>query len=266
MLAWRWIAAPLSMLFWATCVLLVIAWAPLMAVVRLATRRSDPDRYRIGRLFHDTAVWAVRLSPFWKFRVVQEFRPDPRRPYVFVANHVSNADAFLLATLPWEMKWLSKKAIFDIPLLGWEMRMAGDVPVIRGDKKSARDAIEALRGHLKRKISVIVFPQGTRSGEETVGAFREGAFRLAIEEKTDIVPLAVFGTDRALPKHSLVLRPAEATVTVLAPVSVSGMDVADAARLAETVRSKIEESVVRSRTPDVPSSEERAAAGRGQDA
>ena len=266
MLGWRWIAVPLSMLFWLTCVLIVIAWTPLMAIARLATRGSDPDRYRIGRLFHDTAVLAARLNPFWKFRIVQEFRPDPRRPYVFVANHVSNADAFLLAMLPWEMKWLSKKAIFDIPLLGWQMRMAGDVPVVRGDKKSAREAIEALRGHLKRKVSVIVFPQGTRSGEGTVGPFREGAFRLAIEEKTDIVPLAVFGTDRTLPKHSLVLRPAEATVTVLAPVSVSGMDVEDAPRLAETVRSRIEESVLRSQTTVGARGDESLAARRRQDA
>jgi 1-acyl-sn-glycerol-3-phosphate acyltransferase len=254
------------MLFWLSCVLLVIAWAPLMAIVRLATRRSDPDRYRIGRLFHDTAVWAVRLTPFWKFRVVQEFRPDPRRPYVFVANHVSNADAFLLAMLPWEMKWLSKKSIFDIPLLGWEMRMAGDVPVVRGDKKSAREAIEALRGHLKRKVSVIVFPQGTRAEEGTLGAFREGAFRLAIEEQADVVPLAVFGTEKALPRHSLVLRPAEATVTVLPPVPVAGLGVADAARLAETVRSRIADSVIRSRNAGSSRRDERVAAGRRQDA
>jgi 1-acyl-sn-glycerol-3-phosphate acyltransferase len=265
MLASRWIAAPLSMLFWATCVLLVIAWAPLMAVVRLATRGSDPDRYRIGRLFHDTAVWAVRLNPFWKFRVLQEFRPDPRRPYVFVANHVSNADAFLLATLPWEMKWLSKKAIFDIPLLGWEMRMAGDVPVVRGDKQSARDAIEALRGHLKRKVSVIVFPQGTRDADGTVGGFREGSFRLAIEEQADVIPLAVFGTEKALPKHSLLLGPAEATVTVLPPVSVAALGVADAPRLAETVRSRIEESVIRSRNAGAGRAEWAATGGR-QDA
>ncbi|MFN2387848.1 MAG: lysophospholipid acyltransferase family protein [Thermoanaerobaculia bacterium] len=266
MLAVRWIAVPLSMLFWATCVLIVIAWTPLMAVARLVTRGSDPDRYRIGRLFHDTAVWAVRLNPFWKFRVVQEFRPDPRRPYLFVANHVSNADVFLLAMLPWEMKWLSKQSIFDIPLLGWQMGMAGDVPLVRGDKGSGRQAIEALRAHLKRKVSVLVFPQGTRGEEGAVGSFREGAFRLAIEEQADVVPLAVFGTERALPRHSLMLRPGEATVTVLPPVPVAGMGVADAPRLAETVRSRIEESVVRSRHAGVTRRVERAPVRRRQDA
>src|SRR6266545_1886293 len=123
----RWLAAPVSMLFWASCVLLVILWTPLIALYRLATFRSDPDRYKVGKFFHRIAVVAVRLNPFWDFRVIDEVHPDPRRPYVFVANHQSNADPFLVAMVPWEMKWLSKKSIFDIPLLGWIMRVAGDV-------------------------------------------------------------------------------------------------------------------------------------------
>jgi len=231
------------MLFWATCVVIVIVWTPLIGVFRLATRRSDPDRYRVGRLFHDCAVMAVRLNPFWDFRVVQRFHPDPRRPYVFVANHASNADAFLVAMLPWEMKWLSKKSIFDIPLLGWQMRVAGDVPVVRGDRESARTAMDAMRRHLARHLSVLFFPQGTRSEGGTVGAFREGAFRLAIETQADVIPLAVAGTEKTLPKGSLVLRPVAATVTVLSPISVAGLTAADAPRLAEAARARIEEEI-----------------------
>jgi 1-acyl-sn-glycerol-3-phosphate acyltransferase len=241
----RWLAAPLSLGFWGACVLLVILWTPLIAFYRLATFRSDPDRYRVGYLFHRIAVVAARLNPFWDFRVIDDVHPDPRRPYVFVANHASNADPFLVAMVPWEMKWLSKKSIFDIPLLGWMLRVAGDVEVDRGNKESARRAMAEMRDRLDRKLSVIIFPQGTRSPDGTVGEFREGAFRLAIEAGVDIVPLAVAGTAESLPKGSISFSKTSATVTVLPPVPTKGLSVEDASKLAEEVRGEIARAIGR---------------------
>jgi 1-acyl-sn-glycerol-3-phosphate acyltransferase len=257
----RWLAAPVSLLFWATCVLLVLLWAPLIAVYRLATFRSDPDRYRVGYLFHRIAVVAARLNPFWDFRVIDDVHPDPRRPYVFVANHASNADPFLVAKVPWEMKWLSKKSIFDIPLLGWMMRVAGDVEVDRGNKESARRAMAEMRDRLDRRLSVLIFPQGTRSPDGTVGAFRDGAFRLAIEAGVDVVPLAVAGTAESLPKGSIAFQKTSATVTVLPPVSTKGMAVKDAPALAERVRGLIAAAVSRGSSSELrpPPSEPAAA-------
>jgi 1-acyl-sn-glycerol-3-phosphate acyltransferase len=259
----RWLAAPVSLLFWATCVLLVILWTPLIAFYRLATLRSDPDRYKVGRLFHRIAAVAVRLNPFWDFRVVDDVHPDPRRPYVFVANHQSNADPFLVAMVPWEMKWLSKKSIFDIPLLGWMMRVAGDVEVDRGNKESARKAMVEMRERLDRKLSVLIFPQGTRSPDGTVGSFRDGAFRLAIEAGVDVVPLAVAGTAESLPKGSIAFRHSSASVTVLPPVSTKGMTVEDAPRLAERVRSEIAAAIGGSLHPS-PSPPASLPAGEGR--
>ncbi len=240
-----WLAAPLSFLIWGAYVLIVILWTPLVFFYRLATFRSDPDRYRVGRLMHDSGALAVRINPFLDFRVHDDVHPDPRRPYVFVANHSSSADAFLLAMLPWEMKWLSKKSVFDIPLLGWQMRVAGDVEIERGDKESARKAMGELRERLDRKLSVLIFPQGTRSPDGTVGPFREGAFRLAIEAGVDVVPLAVSGTSKALPKKSIVFRRTAATVMVLPPVRTEGLTVEDAPRLAEKVRGEIARALAR---------------------
>src|SRR6266542_876923 len=115
MLRYKLVAAPLSLLIWTSYVLIVILWTPLGFFYRLATRRSDPDRYRLGRFFRKSAVLAGHIIPFWKFRIVDRVHPDPRRPYVFVANHCSSADAFLIVRLPWEMKWLSKQSIMRIP-------------------------------------------------------------------------------------------------------------------------------------------------------
>lgn len=249
-MAKRWLelpvfAVPLSWLFWASCVLIVIVWTPLMAVYRLATFRSDPVRRRIGRLHLDSAKTAVRVNPFWDFRAVDDVHPDPARPCLFVSNHRSNADPFLLALLPWDMKFLSKTSIFRIPLLGWQMRVAGHIPISRGDSESARHAREEIRRRLAAKTSVLLFPEGTRSEDGNLRAFHEGGFRLAIELGVPVVPLAVRGTERALPKHSLTLHATSATVTVLPPIETAGLTPDDAHALAARARSTIEEHLGR---------------------
>ena len=240
----RWLdlpvfAVPVSWLFWASCVFIVIAWTPLMAAYRLATFRSDPVRRRIGRLQLDAATTAVRVNPFWDFRVVDRVRPDAARPCLFVSNHKSNADPFLLSLLPWDMKFLSKESIFRIPLLGWQMRAAGHIPISRGDRESARGAIWEMRQRLLAKTSVLLFPEGTRSEDGSLAPFREGGFRLAIELGVPIVPLAVRGTEKALPKHSLTLHPTSATVTVLPPIETAGLAPDDAPAVAERARAAI---------------------------
>jgi 1-acyl-sn-glycerol-3-phosphate acyltransferase len=204
---------------------------------------------RVGRVLRRAGALAVAINPFWDFHVeVEAVRDgadslDPARAHLFVANHRSMADIFLACLLPWEVKFLSKESVFRIPLLGWLMRTAGDIPLARGDKDSAREALEQMRRRLTDGASVIVFPEGTRSADGSLAPFREGAFRLALELSADVVPLAIRGTETALPKHSLVFAPTTATVTVLAPVETAGSSAADAPRLAERVRGDIERSL-----------------------
>ena len=236
----RPIAFVLSYLWWVAMVFIVLLWAPFMGVFRLLTRRSDPGRHRIGRVLRNAGILGIRLNPFWNFHVIDPVHPDAKRPYLFVSNHRSMADVFLLAMLPWEMKFLSKDAVFRVWVLGWEMRLAGDIALSRGDKGSARRAMLDMRHRLSEKSSVVVFPEGTRSADGQIAPFREGTFRLAIDLGVDIVPLAISGTETALPKHSMVFpQRTTATVEVLPPVSVAGLTAADAPALAERVRSDI---------------------------
>jgi 1-acyl-sn-glycerol-3-phosphate acyltransferase len=243
LLRFKPVALPVSALVWASYVLIVIAWTPLVLGFRLLTFRFDRNRRRVGRLFHQSAVLAGSLTPFWTFRIEGTHLLDPSRPYVFVANHSSFTDIFLVVRLPWEMKWLSKKSIFSIPLLGWQMRVAGDVPIVRGDRASAREAMGKMRRHLENGVSVILFPEGTRSPDGKLGEFRDGAFRLAIEAGVDVVPLAIVGATRALPKRSLLFRPSTAMLHVLAPVATAGLSSEDARRLGATVRDRIAEAI-----------------------
>jgi 1-acyl-sn-glycerol-3-phosphate acyltransferase len=179
------------------------------------------------------------LNPLWRFRTAGAMPADPRRPFVVVSNHESFADILLISHLPWEMKWLSKAELFRVPILGWMMQLAGDVPVKRGFGPSAIEAMTRCREILARRVSVMIFPEGTRSPTLELLPFKDGAFRLAIEAGVPILPLAVSGTGPALPKHDWRFGRSAATVRVLEPVETAGLTVEQVPELKEKVRRMI---------------------------
>jgi 1-acyl-sn-glycerol-3-phosphate acyltransferase len=228
-----------SLWSWLVLGVLVAVWLPLVAIVRLVTMPFDPGRYAAGWLFRRLAVVHQVLNPLWRFRVRGELPPDPRRPYVVVANHESFVDILLISHLPWEMKWLSKVEFFKIPAVGWLMRLAGDIPLTRGDRESGADALALARRRLDQHVSVMIFPEGTRSPSGDLGEFKRGAFELAIDAKVPIVPLVVHGARSALRKHDWRLGVAEAEVHVLAPVATDGLTIDDVGSLRDHVRGLI---------------------------
>ena len=231
-----------SLWVWVSGVVVGFSWVPLLAVVYAVTAPFDPGRYAVGRWFRRAAVLVTRLNPLWKFRTEGVRITDPRRPYVAVANHESFADIFLLSHLPWEMKWLSKEAIFKIPFMGWMMRMAGDIAVRRGDAGSRIQALEQCRDRLRKGVSVMIMPEGTRSADGALQPFRDGAFRLAVETGCPILPIAVAGTRNAIPKGSWVMNRARAVAKVLPPVETAGLTLDDVPALREKVRAMIDEA------------------------
>jgi 1-acyl-sn-glycerol-3-phosphate acyltransferase len=224
---------------WFVLGVVVAVWLPMVAVVRLVTAPFDPGRYAAGLLFRKLAVVHQRLNPMWRFRVSGDMPPDPRRPYVVVANHESFVDILLISHLPFEMKWLSKQQFFRIPAVGWMMRLAGDVPLVRGERDSAIAALASCRDRLDKKVSVMIFPEGTRSKTGELGAFKDGAFRLAIEAGVPILPLAVHGARTALRKHDWRFGLATAEVRVLEPVGTDRLTIDDVGDLRDRVRSRI---------------------------
>ncbi|MCU0259604.1 MAG: 1-acyl-sn-glycerol-3-phosphate acyltransferase [Ilumatobacteraceae bacterium] len=224
---------------WFVLGVLVLLWLPMVAVVRLVTAPFDPGRYHAGLLFRKLAVVHQKLTPLWRFRVVGEVPPDPRRPYVVVANHESFVDILLISHLPMEMKWLSKVEIFKIPVVGWLMSLAGDIKLTRGDRKSIVLALRECRDRLDKKVSVMVFPEGTRSASGELGPFKDGAFAIAIEAGVPILPLVVHGARTALVKHDWRLGVSEAEVHILEPISTEGLTRADVADLRDRTRALI---------------------------
>jgi 1-acyl-sn-glycerol-3-phosphate acyltransferase len=227
---------------WLLILLLVFVWLPLLAIIFTATVPFDAGRYTVGRWFRRAAVAAVKLNPLWDFRVSGIMVPDPRRPYIAVSNHESYADIFLISHLPWEMKWLSKQEVFRVPMMGWMMSLAGDIGVRRGQASSRAHALEQIRDRLRKRVSVMVFPEGTRSPTDEMLPFRDGAFRAAIEAGVPILPIVVAGTRHAMARGSLVFRRARAEARVLEPVETAGLGLADTNRLRDEVRHRIQEA------------------------
>jgi 1-acyl-sn-glycerol-3-phosphate acyltransferase len=228
--SWAWVAA----------VLCVIIGTPIVALIFAFTAPFDPGRYAAGRAFRMVGVIALALNPLWRFKTRGRIS-DPRRPYVVIANHESYADIFLISCFPWEMKWLSKDTMFKIPLMGWMMQMAGDIKLVRGNRDSALNAIAQCRNRLAKRVSVMIFPEGTRSKTNELLPFKDGAFKLAVESGSPLLPIAVAGTRYAMAKGSFRFQPAKALAMVLEPIATQGMTSADIPRLKEIAKARIDE-------------------------
>jgi 1-acyl-sn-glycerol-3-phosphate acyltransferase len=197
----------------------------------------DKRRWVCGRFFRSMGTFAARLVPQWHFRTVGNVPRHIAGRTVVVSNHSSQADPFLISLLPWEMKWLGKASLFKIPVVGWMMWLAGDIPVHRGRARSANDAMRKCAEWLDKGVPVMIFPEGTRSLDDDLLPFKDGAFRLAIETGSEVLPIAVEGTRAALPKHSWQLGKARAEVMVGTPISPQGRHIDE---LRDLARAQIE--------------------------
>lgn len=200
----------------------------------------DKNRTMSGRFYRLMGWGSAKLSPMWKFEVVgpiPDYRPSRT---VVVGNHQSQADPFLVSGLPWEMKWLGKRELFRIPFIGWSMHLAGDIPLQRGNRDSAIKAMTKAANYLQRDMPVMIFPEGTRSKDGQLLPFKHGAFRLAIENNADILPVAVAGTKHALEKGTMHPGKSHAVVSVGTPISTEGMTLDDIPALIEKTRLQIE--------------------------
>ncbi len=221
----------------------VAAFLPIMGL-SYARHRGDVTQRMPGRWMRRFGRVTSSLTPLWRFAVEGVPPPDVReRAYVVVANHESTADPFLLSHLPWDMRWIAKEEIYKLPILGWMMTWGGDIPVRRGDKASTAQMHEEALRTLAAGMSLMIFPEGTRSKDGTLLPFKEGAFRLAIEAQVPILPIAVAGTRSCRPKGSKWFGDSNAIAKVLAPLDTKGLTMEDLPTLRDRTRARIASEV-----------------------
>ena len=223
---------------WLTTAILIVFWLGLLAISRLFDR--DPVLYRTGYLFRKLGKALTTINPSWKLHVSGERVLNPRNPYVVVCNHQSLADIPLISNLPWEMKWMAKEELFRLPVIGWMMRLAGDISVERTNPRSGALALLKAQRVLEKNCSVMIFPEGTRTRDGRVQKFTDGAFLLAIRARVPILPLAIEGSRDCIPKHSWKFgKPSDISLKVLPPVDTASMTAADVEACRDRVRTLI---------------------------
>jgi 1-acyl-sn-glycerol-3-phosphate acyltransferase len=211
---------------------------PVQAVLLAVTFPFDRNRAVAGRFLRFVGVGLSLCFPPWRVRV--EGRWPGAGPYVVVANHQSILDILLLSRLPREMKWVAKDSLFRIPWAGWMLRMAGDIPVRRGDAESGGEAMARARRYLARGMNVMIFPEGTRSTTAALLPFKAGAFRLAVEAGVPVLPVAVSGTGAGMPKGGPWVNPCRAVARILEPIPTADLD---AGRVRDLARTRIAAAV-----------------------
>ncbi len=220
---------------WTVAAVTVLLGLPIQAVLWVLTRPFDKNLVVTGQFLRGVGRVLGRCYPDWHFRVAGSW-PEGGGPYVVVANHQSLLDIVLLSRLPREMKWVGKEELFKIPWIGWMLRLTGDIAVRRGDSESGGEAVARAKAYLSRGMSVMIFPEGTRSRDARLLPFKKGAFRMAIDAGVPVLPVAVWGTAAGMRKGGMGVAACDAVATILPPVPTQGLTQADATRLRDQVR------------------------------
>jgi 1-acyl-sn-glycerol-3-phosphate acyltransferase len=190
----------LSAVIWAAITLLTILLFVVMLTITVFTSLFDKKRKRQ----HAQCFWwseaVIRLNPYWHVTVSGLENIDRNRTYVVVANHQSLADIVLLFQTRMQFKWIAKDSLFRIPFLGWCLSLAGHVRLERNELSSIRRSYREASGWIDKGVSVMFFPEGTRSETGKPGPFHNGAFRLAREKKIAVLPIAIHGTASVMSK------------------------------------------------------------------
>jgi 1-acyl-sn-glycerol-3-phosphate acyltransferase len=211
------------------------------SLTALLVRAFDPSGNRVL----DLARWWSRVVTRFagvQIQVVQRAALSPERAYVFMANHLSALDIWaLFVALPIRVRMIAKKQLGWIPLFGWAMRAGRFMFIDRKNAVAARRTIDEAARRIGGGESVLLFPEGTRSRDGSLGPFKKGGIHLAIAAEVPIVPVAIRGTRELMPRGSLLLRGGKVSVTIGELIPTAGLSVEDRNQLVERVRAAIAE-------------------------
>ena len=162
------------------------------------------------------------------------------RAQVFMANHQSNFDIFILqAYIPCQFRWLAKKELFRIPVFGPAMKRGGAIEIDRENRVSAIKNLDEAAQKIKEGIPVATFPEGTRSRDSNIKPFKKGAFYMAIKSGVPITPISIIGSGEIMSKRSLKVHPGKITMVIDKPIEVKDYSIESRDELITKVRDAI---------------------------
>jgi 1-acyl-sn-glycerol-3-phosphate acyltransferase len=232
-------------------ILATLFWGAVGCVVSLFDRSGE------------AAVWAARNWARWLLaapRVEVECsgleRIDFSRPYVFMSNHQSVFDVpAIVSTLPVSFRFVAKRELTWIPVFGWALVLARHIIIDRSRRQHCVHSLGRAAEQIRCGTNVIIFPEGTRSETDSLGAFKSGGFHLALRAGVPVLPISVSGSRRIAPKKSLRIESGRIRVHYGQPVPTAGLSLDDR----EALKEKVREVILAGFDPAFPDVPDRAA-------
>jgi len=204
----------------------------------------------LGSLFDVRGRWQHGCARVWSWLILKtsgirvrveglEYL-NTRETLVFVANHQSAMDIpILFVSLPVQFRFVAKRSLFLVPFLGWHLSRSGHIPVDRGKPHAALRSLDQAARKVREGRSVVLFPEGRRSRDGQVGAFKGGTFYLAIRAGVPIVPITLNGTRAVLKPDTYHVRPGQTELIIHPPILTQGLTPKGADALSQRVREQI---------------------------
>jgi 1-acyl-sn-glycerol-3-phosphate acyltransferase len=171
---------------------------------------------------------------------------NPNGSYIYMPNHMSNFDIPVLqAYLPVQFRWLAKAELFKIPIFGYAMERAGCISINRFNRESAIESLHKAAEIIKNGVSVIIFPEGTRSRDNNIQPFKKGGFVLAVDSGVPIIPVIIHGTRAVMQKKQILVKPGHVILEIKKPINTLDYTRETKNDLMKKVRNVIRESYER---------------------
>ena len=205
----------------------------------------------IGVLLFRRTTSQIKAAPRWWSRMITRGSGvsvqvdgmdnlEPGKPYIFAANHQSQFDIFALdGYLLVDFRWVAKKELLRIPLVGLAMKLAGTVFIDRSRGRQAMKSLAEAAQRIADGTSVVIFPEGTRSRNGKLQDFKSGAMYLAIKSGVDIVPMSITGSFDILPKGRFLTKPGQINIRIGKPVSTKDYNQKQKQELADLLHEKV---------------------------
>jgi len=218
---------------WLIGITLMIIFFPLSLILWVVTWPIDRERIIMHWWLVVQGNIIISLMPLWKISVEGREKAEKGKAYVIVSNHQSMLDVMILNRLCLKLRWISKIENYRVPVIGWYLRMAKYITIDRGNKDSKAIMMGISAESLRKGISIMIFPEGTRSLTREIGPFKLGAFELAMMTDKPILPVVLDGTGDVLPKHGFVMSGGyRLKIKILDPVYPWSFGTADPGQLA----------------------------------
>jgi len=223
----------------------------IFVILSLTFDRSGNAIHSIGRLWSRILLFLSGVTV--EIKGTENLLQDG--PQILASNHQGAFDILALqAFIPMQFRWVAKKSLFKIPIVGWSMSLAGYIGIERERASSAYKSIEAAAERIKNGTSVLIFPEGTRSATGELLPFKRGGFLLAVKSGVPVIPISITGTKDIMKKGSVLINPGRIKIVIGRPIQTKSPltplykkgegGIADEKVLMDAVRKAIEEGLL----------------------